>query len=305
LSLKTNEDSLLKQVLLGKISSPTLFVEGGLTGAYVTTWNGRPKLGIGIGGIKYNVKVGDSCYGWAETEYLESGVSLLGVDESNGGTAYQMKETAYAFVKYCCVGNRAIIVSGDGKGLEGVVTGKGGTGASGKHVYVYFKTQDLDKLNIGDKARVNSFGVGLIITGFEGRILNIDPSILRGLQARLDGHVLEVPVVKEIPVKLLGMGVGGSPPEQGTWCIQSNPPRIVEKYGLGNLRIGDLVALRDASMYYGKGYRRDAITVGIVTSGACEMAGHGPQVMAVAASESGAIKPWIDENANISHLLEA
>ena len=70
MAVKTNKDKLMKQVLLGKIAPPVMFVQGGLIGAYMTTWDGKPKIGVGVGGIKYNVKVGDSCYGWPETEYL-------------------------------------------------------------------------------------------------------------------------------------------------------------------------------------------------------------------------------------------
>jgi hypothetical protein len=304
MSVNINENELLRQVLLGKISAPTLFVEGGLTGAYVTTWDGKPKLGIGVGGIKYNVRVGDSCYGWSEAEYLEPGVSLIGVDEENGGSAYRMGDTARALVKYSCIGNRALVVNGDGKGFEGTVTGKGGTGTTGKHVYIDFKKTELEKLNIGDKVRIDSFGVGLTIDGFAGKIFNLAPSLLKNLQPRIVDTFLELPVVKEIPIQLMGMGVGGAPPEEGAWCIQSSPPYIVEKYGLGDLKIGDLVACKDGLMYYGKGYRKGSITVGVITTGSSEIAGHGPQVVAMAASETGAIKPRLEESANLRKYLE-
>jgi hypothetical protein len=158
--LKTNSGQLLRQVLIGKVSPPTLHVEGGLIGAYVTTWDGKPKIGIGVGGIKYNVKVGDPCFGWPETEYLEPGVSLIGLDEQSGGDSYRMGETAQALVKYSCIGNRVTVMDGDSKGVSGYVSGKGGTGATGKHVYVDFPEADLVKLNIGDKVKVDSIGVG-------------------------------------------------------------------------------------------------------------------------------------------------
>jgi len=62
-AISTNREKLMRQALLGKVAPPTMLVEGGLIGGYVTTWDGRPKIGIGIGGIKYNVRVGDPCMG--------------------------------------------------------------------------------------------------------------------------------------------------------------------------------------------------------------------------------------------------
>lgn len=63
----------------------------------------------------------------------------------------------------------------------------------------------------------------------------------------------------------IGIGVGGSSAESGNWCIQSNPPHLVEKHGYGDLRIGDIVACNDVLMDYGKGYYKGAVTVGVVT----------------------------------------
>jgi hypothetical protein len=304
LAVKSNKDKLMKQVLMGKIAPPVMFVEGGLMGAYVTTWDGKPKIGIGVGGIKYNVKVGDPCFGWPETEYLSPGVSFMGHEDTSEGNSYNMKGTAQAFVKYTAVGTKVIMVSGEGKGVEGVVTGKGGTGTSGKHVFVYFKKGDLEKLNIGDKAKFLQDGVGLEIEGFKGRVFNLSPSFLDSLGLRMSGDTLEVPVAKEIPAVCMGMGVGGSSAESGNWCIQSNPPHLVEKYGYGDLKIGDIVACRDVLMDYGKGYYRGAVTIGVVTCGASDVAGHGPGVMALASSKKGNIKPVLTPDANIAKYLE-
>lgn len=304
MTVKTNKDKLMKQVLMGKIAPPVMFVEGGLMGSYVTTWDGKPKIGIGVGGIKYNVKVGDPCFGWPETEYLSPGVSFLGHEDSSEGSSYNMKGSAQAFVKYTAIGTKVTMVTGGGKGVEGVVTGKGGTGVSGKHVFVYFKKDDLEKLNLGDKAKFLQYGVGLEIGGFEGRIFNMSPVFLDSLGLKMTGDTLEFPVAKEVSAISMGMGVGGSSAESGNWCIQSNPPQLVEKYGYGDLRIGDIVACRDVLMDYGKGYYRGAVTVGVVTSGASDVAGHGPGVMAIASSKTGKIKPVHTPDANIAKYLE-
>ncbi len=43
--------------------------------------------------------------------------------------------------------------------------------------------------------------------------------------------------------------------------------------------------------------------MGIITVGGSEMAGHGPGVMAIAASKKGKIRPRIDPEANVSRYL--
>lgn len=303
MAVKSNKDKLMKQALVGKIAPPVMFVQGGLIGAYMTTWDGKPKIGIGVGGIKYNVKVGAPCFGWPETEYLSPGVSFMGHDDSSEGSSYNMKGAAQAFVKYTAIGTKVTIINGEGKGVEGVVTGKGGTGTSGKHVFVHFDEVDLEKLNIGDKAKFLQDGVGLEINGFDGRVFSMSPSFMDSLDLKLDGDTLEFPVAKEIPAVCMGMGVGGSSAEFGNWCIQSNPPHLVEKHGYDDLRIGDIVACKDVLMDYGKGYYKGAVTIGVVTSGASDVAGHGPGVMALASSKNGKIKPRVDPAANITKYL--
>lgn len=299
--IKTNKDCLMRQVLMGKVSAPTLAVSG--RGSYVTTWNGKPKLGIGIGGIKLNVKVGDHCLGWPETEYMEPGVALMGVDDTTSAGYGNIPGSAQAFVKYSCIGNIAEVVSGEAKGAKGYITGKGGMANTSRHVQAHFDQVIKDKLLIGDKIKVNSNGVALLVEGFEGNVYNMDPSFFEAMNPRLNGDTLEIPVAKIIPIFAMGYGVGGSSADSGTWCIQSNPPHLVEKLGISDLKFGDIVALQDGLIAYGKGYYKGAITVGIVTTGESHVAGQGPGVMAIASSKHGKISPIIDPSANVAKYL--
>ena len=303
--IKTNKDKLLVQEVLGKISHPTMMVEGDLLGGYITTWDGRPKIGIGVGGIKYNVKVGASCFGWPEAEYLEPGVALMGIDEKLGIPPVRAGESPAAVGLYImsCVGNEVEVIDGEGKGAKGVVTGKAGYASAASHILVHFSDEDLEKLTIGDKVRIKAEGVGLEIEDFDGRIFNMSPSFLESLGLELKDGELVVSVVKEVPAYAMGSGVGGGQAERGHWCIQSSPPGLVKELGLGNLRIGDLVALRDIRMSYGKGYYRGAVTIGIIAFGASEQAGHGPGVFSIAVSKKGKIRPRIDPEANVAKYL--
>ena len=73
--LSTNKDKLL-----------TLAVQGAVAPAqparsYVTTWDGKPKVAIGTGGINYNLKIGDPVFGWAAGDRATVGVATEGVGE--------------------------------------------------------------------------------------------------------------------------------------------------------------------------------------------------------------------------------
>ena len=300
--LKSNKDKLMRQALMGKVAPPVMAASGRST--YVTTWDGKPKIGIGIGGIKYNVKMGDPCLGWPETEYMTPGVALYGVDEKAEYDRRSANGSGTAFTKLSCIGNKVTVVGGDAKGSTGVVTGKGGVGGTSRHVLAHFDGDALQKLNIGDRVRVTSRGVGFEVEGFDGRLFNMDPVFFEALGPEMDGDILELPVAKEIPVIAMGMGVGGSSAESGGWCVQVSPPHLVEMLGLGDLRFGDLVACKDALMSYGKGYYRGAVTVGVVTTGESQVAGQGPSVMAIASSKRGKINARVDATANVAKYLE-
>jgi hypothetical protein len=55
----TNKDKILITAVQGKIAQPQP------SRGYLVTWDGKPKMAIGTGGINYNLKIGDRVFGWA------------------------------------------------------------------------------------------------------------------------------------------------------------------------------------------------------------------------------------------------
>ncbi len=86
----------------------------------------------GVGGITYNLRVGDLACGW-EADHVEPGVSVE--NKENDARSGQAANTAFNVLS--CVGNKATVVTGDAKGAEGTVTGKHG---GIEHVLVDFPT---------------------------------------------------------------------------------------------------------------------------------------------------------------------
>jgi len=290
--LKTNVDKLVKISVVGEVASPVFG-----RGVYNISAEGTPMVLPGVGGITYNVRVGDRACGW-EADHVEPGVSI---ENKENDPRYGQGANA-ALNVLSCVGNEALVVTGDAKGAKGVVTGKHG---GIEHVLVDMSSESLEKLILGDKVLVKAFGVGLrLLDHSEIKVMNIDPRFLEALDPKLSGDKLEIPVTHIIPAAIMGSGLGANQTYSGDYDIQLFDESVRKEYGLDDLRLGDLVALLDADHSYGRIYRKGAISVGIVVHTNCITSGHGPGVTTLFTSSTGKIVPKIDAKANIAHNLK-
>ncbi len=288
--LKTNAEKLIKMSVMGEIASPTI------RSAYNVSATGKPVVLPGVGGITYNLRVGDPACGW-EADHVEPGVSAE--NKENDGRSGQAANTAFNILS--CVGNKANIVNGDNKDVQGTVTGKHG---GIEHVLVDFPTNILEKLVIGDRILVKAFGVGLKLLDYpEIKVLNMDPALLEAWAPQPKGDKLEVSVTHIVPAAIMGSGLGANQANSGDYDIQLFDDGIVEQYELASLRLGDLVAIIDADHSFGRIYRQGAVSVGVVIHTNCVTAGHGPGVTTLMTSPQGKIIPQINAKANIASLL--
>ena len=284
--IETNKDKLLVIAVQGEIVSP-------VSSGYRAQWDGQPKLALGMGGIKYNLRVGDPCFGWASGDHVEPGVTIRGKEDP--------APSRCALALLACIGNEAVVVSGEAKGEKGLFTGR----HAGADDLVWFAHETLEKLAIGDKVQVKAVGVGLKIKGFEDvRVNKCSPRLLESLGIEVRDGKLVVPVVKEIPGYLMGSGIGaGTVLESVDYDIQTTDPKAVEKHDLKTLRLGDVVCLRDQLCTSGRGYYKGAMTMGVIVHGASDYSGHGPGVNPILSTKDGRIVPRIDPNANIALYL--
>jgi len=73
--------------------------------------------------------------------------------------------------------------------------------------------------------------------------------------------------------------------------------------GLDELRLGDVVAIRDWDATYYTGYRDGALTIGVVVCGDSPILGNGPGATLLVSAPDGSIVPVLDTAANIAELL--
>jgi len=282
-TISTNKDKLLTIAVQGQIAHAQP------ARSYTTTWDGKPKMMIGTGGINYNLKIGDKVFGWASGDRATMGVATEGTGE---------ERTRDAWLNYTSIGNEAKVLSGEAKGQKGVIIGK-----FGSYVLVHFEDNVLEKLAIGDTLQAKASGIGLEIEGFKDVFVHgVAPEILEKLDMRIADGKLEVPVVKEIPAEIVGQGSGGTS-LSGNWHIQTCFPPDIKEYGLDELRFGDLVLLRDTQTDYGKGYYKGGATVGVVCSGPSDIPGLGIGVTPILSTRFGKLTARIDPTANIGKYL--
>ena len=286
--IRTNKEELLTIAVEGVVQPPASLRGYGFS----TTYDGQPKLGIGMASINYTVTYGDSTYGWAEGDHVEPDVTIQGRDRPSPS------ECALAIL--ACIGNEARVLTGEARGAKGIFIGR----HAGSDDLVWFPPDVRDKLAINDRILIKARGVGLKIIGFEDvRVNKIDPEALEKIGITVENGQLVVPVVMEIPGHLMGSGMGGSFLETVDYDIQTTCPETVEKYNLKKLRLGDLVAIKDHYDFYGRGRYEGAITIGVVIHGFSDYAGHGPGVNPILSALPGRIRPKIDPNANMALIL--
>ncbi len=288
--LKTNQDRLICQSVLGEITSPQ-----GSINPYRINPEGHSDIYPGVGGITYNLRIGDPARGWF-ADHVEPGVSL-----SNYAQVQGQPGPNRALNQFSCAGNVARVISGEAKGKTGRVTGKHG---GIEHVLVDFAPEVLEQLAIGDKIQIKAHGCGLQLTEVPVKVMNLDPALLAAIPLAIgDDGRLEVPVTHIIPARVMGSGIGSSHSASGDYDIQLFDEPTVAEYGLDDLKLGDLVAISDADATFGRIYKTGGLVVGIVVHSDCVLAGHGPGVMVTMSSRDGLIAPRIDPEANLKNYF--
>lgn len=259
--LRTNIDKTVMQSLQGKIHHPINPTP------FRIDVNGNAHVLPATGGITYNVKVGDSAFGWSG-DHVEPGVSIRNEDKNENN----------ALMLFACIGNEARVVTGDAKGAKGYVIGKHG---GIEHVLIQFEKEDLEKMAVDDKILIKGFGQGLKLLDYPDiQVMNIDPRLFLNIPIKEEG-VLKVPVAAEVPAYLMGSGIGALTAFSGDYDIMTEDLDEIKRLGLDNLKFGDLVLLRDCDNSYGRGYLKGAVSIGVVIHSDCIKMGHGPGITTI------------------------
>jgi len=287
--LRTNESSLVMMAVQGKVAHAAQW------SYFEVSHDGKPFALPSTGSITYNVRVGDTAFGWAG-DHIEAGVSTTFTEGKSGSPKH---EAGYNFL--ACIGNDARIVSGEAKGKRGTVLG---THGGVEHVMIDFPPPVLDKMTLDDKILIKAYGQGLELLDFPNiKMYSLDPNLLKKINPKPQGKKLLMPVTTIVPAEVMGSGIGSLNIGTGDYDIMTHDPATVKKYKIDQVCFGDLVAIRDHDNSYGRTFKRGAVSIGVVVHGNCLLAGHGPGVTTIITSAVGAIEPFIDPNANVGRYL--
>ena len=283
MKVTTNASRLARQVLAGEVWPPLADRH-----AYRVGPDGQPFLLPGMGGFTLDVHCGDPATGYA-SDHLEPGASIRHRDPG--------ANMALQFLT--CVGNQVRVVSGPAAGAAGHVIGQ--------HAYVLADfTGPAAELTTGDAVTVLAVGQGLVLPEHPQVVVkNCDPGLLAAMPGgtRPDGR-LEVHVAARVPAEAIGAGAGMASEYANTDLMGAYAGLGADlSLGLEGLRIGDLVALADADHRYGRGYRPDYLTVGVISTGQCMMFGHGPGPSTLLSGPASAFCLVDDVDANLARWL--
>lgn len=281
MTLRTNESQLVAMAVTGAITQPSLRYPG-----YTLDNDGVGRVWPGMSGMVYNARVGDPAFGWAG-DHVEPGASIANPD----GPA------EFALHYLTCMGNRAVVTSGLAKGAEGVVTGEHA------RILVDFEPDVHDLLCIGDSIQIVAYGRGLALNDFpQVELKKVSPALLHGMGITVENGKLRVPVTMELPPRIMGSGAELNS-EYVDQDLMSGDRALMAELGIDQMRLGDLVVIPDADHHYGRGYRKDAVTIALCIHGDSVMTGHGPGILTLMTSSEPVIEWVIDPQANIARFL--
>lgn len=287
--IQINQSDLVMVAVMGQIAHPV-----GAGNPYRIGNDGVPRVLPATGGIVLNHRIGDRCVGLMG-DHIEPGVAL---HNNNREVIGARNGPNLALITYSCVGNVARVISGPCNGKRGLVTGKHG---GVDHVLVDFPPAVLQRLQIGDRIQINSYGQGLEFLDYsEINITNCSPTLLQRWGVKENSGGLQVPVTHRIPAKIMGSGLGKNTVWRGDYDIQLFDADVRARYGLETLRFGDFVAICDGDTRFGPSYRHGQITIGIVVHGDSTVSGHGPGVTVLLTGPASRLQPVITSQANLA-----
>jgi len=288
--LKTNEDRIVEISMQCKPGPPRVGA------GWKVDHEGKPFILPSIGGITLNIQVGDSAFGLAG-DHIEPGASC----SANAEKPFEFPNNSLQLLS--CVGNEAVIVSGDAKGEKGIVTGHHG---GSEHVMVDFPKKILKRLTYDDKIMIRTKGQGLKLIDFPDiKLFNLDPDLLKVMKIKKNTTTgLNVPVTTIVPAQCMGSGLGRAHVAAGDYDVMTSDPGTVKEYKLDKLKFGDFVALLDHDNSYGRAFVKGAVSIGIVVHSDCLLAGHGPGISTLMTCSTPLIEPVLDADANIANRLK-
>jgi hypothetical protein len=111
------------------------------------------------------------------------------------------------------------------------------------------------------------------------------------------------PAAARVPAEAIGAGAGMASEYANTDLMGAYAGLGDDlSLGLEGLRIGDVVALADQDHRFGRGYREGWVSIGVISTGSCQLFGHGPGPSTIMSGPAEAFRLVDDADANLTVL---
>lgn len=279
--LRWNVDNLVEMAVTGKVSQPAV-----RRGGYTPWPDGVGVMLPGMSGIIYSARVGDRAFGWAG-DHVEPGVSIAHTDERSD----------FALHYLTCIGNEAEVMTGFARGAKGIVTGEHA------RILVDFAPEVLEDMTIGDTIQIRTVGRGIRLEDHPDiEFKKTSPALANALGLRVDGGRIHCPVAMELPPRIMGSGAELNA-EFVDQDLMSGDRALMAELGIDQMRLGDLIGIRNVDHRFGRSYRDGWVAICICIHGDSVMTGHGPGILTLMTGPADLLEFDVDPAANIAHTL--
>ncbi|WP_026423779.1 DUF4438 domain-containing protein [Actinokineospora inagensis] len=246
--------TLVRTTLLGVVETPRLG-----SPPHLVDRDGLPYIPTATGGVVLGLRLGDGVFDF-DADHAAPGVTLSHPDPAAN----------HALTAYACLGNAAVVRTGDARGAGGRVLGK----RDGRVIAVF--TQDvLARMLPGDQVAIHAHGQG------SADSLNVDPALVPALRGRS--------VRARVPSYLVGNGFG-RPAHQWDLDLQVSA---------AHWRLGDLVCIDDVDVRHNAGRREGWSTVAVLVHGGSPLPGHGPGAMPILCGPTAEMDVRVDPTGHV------
>ena len=279
--LRWNVDNLVEMAVTGQVSQPAV-----RRGGYTPWPDGVGVMLPGMSGIIYSARVGDRAFGWAG-DHVEPGISIAHTDE----------RADFALHYLTCIGNEAEVMTGFARGAKGIVTGEHA------RILVDFAPEVLEDMTIGDTIQIRTVGRGIRLEDHPGiEFKKTSPALANALGLRIDGGRIHCPVAMELPPRIMGSGAELNA-EFVDQDLMSGDRALMAELGIDQMRLGDLIGIRNVDHRFGRSYRDGWVAICICIHGDSVMTGHGPGILTLMTGPADLLEFDVDPAANIAHTL--
>lgn len=256
-----------------------------------------PVESLSFCGISYNVRLGDSVFGWSE-DLIEPGIVSAILADDGSETCLN-----HGLARICSIGNKVKVISGEARGLEGVIIGR--SIAIPDAVIIDFPERVYQKIIAGDHLWILARGRRAVFVDYPSiRSYGIDPEMLNKFELQQAGRTRLM-----MPVCFFMTADYFTPVDEKHFVPQllcsfhGADSREIQKLGIDNMRFGDLIAIIDLDCTEGFKKKPGAVTIGMVMLSPVSVWDIAFGVLILLTCDEGRIVPVINPNANIGHHL--